>query len=295
LIDRSEPGGMGTADDTAEEHGHHLPAVEDWPRGFGEASYWPFVTAIGAAGIYVAAALFLLSRGDSPVVPPVAGPAAVVGSVFLFLAGLYGWLYHAFVTGFWSRDADEKSSGTLSFAMLLFLATDVSTFAAGFVYYFFIRVSAVWPATALPHVLSTLVLVNTAILVASSVTFHFAHTGLHSGNRRQFLGLLGLTFAFGLVFVAGQIYEYYLFIVEEGFTLAEGVYGSAFFGLTGLHGLHVVLGVVLIGIIFTRALLGQYSDARDTSVTTVAMYWHFVDAVWILLVVSLYVGATVEF
>jgi cytochrome c oxidase subunit 3 len=69
------------------------------------------------------------------------------------------------------------------------------------------------------------------------------------------------------------------------------VFGSAFFGLTGLHGLHVTLGAILLSIVFIRGLLGQYSAERHTSVSTVSMYWHFVDVVWIFLVVVLYIGA----
>ena len=79
-------------------------------------------------------------------------------------------------------------------------------------------------------------------------------------------------------------------IIEQG-SFSGGVFESAFFGLTGLHGLHVTLGAVLIGIITVRAFKGQYSAERHTSVSTVSMYWHFVDAIWIFLVVVLYVGA----
>jgi cytochrome c oxidase subunit 3 len=96
-----------------------------------------------------------------------------------------------------------------------------------------------------------------------------------------------------VVFIGGQIYEYYEFIIHENFTIAEGAYASAFYGLTGLHGLHVSLGAVLLGIVFVRALYGQYDAERHTSVSTASMYWHFVDAVWIFLVVVLYAGAIV--
>jgi len=281
----------------SDDHGHgggdhHLPAVEDWPRGLGEASWWPFVTALGAAGIYVGAALFVLGRGQEPLVPSLAGPAVVAGSALLFLAGLYGWLYHGFVASFWEGDGHEGQA--LRLGMIAFLASEVATFGAGFVYYFFVRVGTWPPAGAeLPHLLSSLVLVNTLILVASSITIHYSHAALLRGNRTRFVRLLALTLVLGLVFVGGQVLEYYEFIVNEGFTITEGVYASAFFGLTGLHGLHVSLGAVLIAIVFVRALYGQYSPERHTSVSTVSMYWHFVDVVWIFLVVVLYVGAAV--
>ena len=284
-----QPGRMGTADDT-EEGGHHLPAVEDWPRGFGEASWWPFVSAAGGAGLYVGAALYLLSSGGVSLVPAMAGPVVFVGSVGLFLTGLFGWLYHAFVASFWQRGTDEHSATTLRFAMVLFLGTEIATFGAGFVYFFFIRVGG-WGAVEVPHLLSSLVLVNTLILVTSSFTFHFAEVALRKGNRRRFLSLLGLTFVLGVVFIGGQVLEYYEFIVGEGFALTSGIFASAFYGLTGLHGLHVTLGAVLVGIVLVRALAGQYSAERHTSVSTVSMYWHFVDVVWLFLVAVLYVGA----
>ena len=279
-----------------DDHGddHHLPAVEDWPRGFGEASWWPFVTALGAAGFYVGAALFLMGRAGVGGVPPIAGPAVVVGSVGAFLVGLYGWLYHAFVSNFWERGADEHGANKLRWGMIAFLGSEVATFSAGFAYFFFIRSNpGGWPPGELPHLLSSLVLINTALLIVSSVTLHAAHGAIRKNRTGRFKAWLAVTLLLGLVFVGGQALEYYEFIVNEGFTLTDGVFASAFYGLTGLHGLHVSLGAVMIGIVFVRALRGQYSAERHVSVTTASMYWHFVDAVWLLLVVVLYVGAVV--
>ncbi|WP_132057657.1 cytochrome c oxidase subunit 3 [Halorussus amylolyticus] len=283
---------MTVADDSAEEHGHHLPAVEDWPRGFGEASWWPFITAVGAAGVYVGAALFVLAMGDQPILDTIYGAGVFAGSVGVFLVGLYGWVYHAFVKAYWTSDGHGGSA--LRWGMILFLGTEVATFGAGFVYFFFIRVGT-WPPTGaeLPPLLSSLVLANTLLLVLSSITLHWAHVELHKDNRRNFIVGLAATLLLGIVFIGGQILEYYEFIVHEGFTLTSGIYSSAFFGLTGLHGLHVSLGAVLIGIVFVRALYGQYNAERDVSVSTVSMYWHFVDAVWIFLVVVLYAGAAI--
>ena len=282
---------MATEDESGD---HHLPAVEDWPRGFGEASWWPFVTALGAAGIYVGAALFLMGRGETNVVPPTWGPITVVGSIGAFLVGIYGWLYHAFVAHFWERGASEHSANKLRWGMIAFLGSEVATFSAGFTYYFFIRANT-WPPAGpeLPHLLSSLVLANTVLLLLSSVTLHFAHSAIRKGNRRRFVSLLGVTLLLGAIFIGGQALEYYEFIAGEGFTLTSGVFASAFFGLTGLHGLHVTLGAVLIGIVTVRALAGQYSAERHVSVTTVSMYWHFVDAIWVFLVVVLYVGSVV--
>ncbi|MFU1780748.1 cytochrome c oxidase subunit 3 [Haloarcula japonica] len=284
---------MSVSDEHADDgHGeHHLPATEDWPHGFGEASWWPFVTAIGGSGIYVSAALLVLSMGENALVSQTIGAGAMAGSVGLFLVGIYGWLYHAFVSDFWDRGTDYHSDKTLKFAMLLFLGTEIATFGAGFVYYFIVRGGEVWTQAAVPEVFGSLVIINTLILVASSVTLHYSHIALRNGNRSRFMQLLGVTLLLGIVFIGGQVYEYYEFIVHEGFTVGGGIYGSAFYGLTGLHGLHVTMGAVLLGIVFVRSYYGQYSAERHTSVSTASMYWHFVDIVWIFLVVVLYMGA----
>jgi cytochrome c oxidase subunit 3 len=283
---------MSVADESAEDHGeHHLPAVDDWPRGFGEASWWPFIAAIGAAGIYVGIALFFLGHGEEPMITPLAGPAAIIGSAGLFLFGLYGWTYHAFIVNFWEHTGEAAPK--LKFSMLLFLGTEVATFGAGFVYYFFLRGSQVWSPELLPEggVLGLLVFLNTAILILSSITLHFAHVSLRKNQHARFRQLLGMTLVLGIVFLAGQVLEYYEFIIAESFTITEGAYASAFYGLTGLHGLHVSLGVALLGIVYARGLMGQYDAEHHTSVSTVSMYWHFVDVVWVFLVVVLYVAA----
>ncbi|SEK58008.1 cytochrome c oxidase subunit 3 [Haloferax larsenii] len=275
-----------TSEEGHDDHGHHLPAVEDWPRGFGEASWWPFVTAVGGAGIYVGAALYIMGIGQTTALG-VAG-----GSIALFVLGIVGWLYHAFVKGFWDRERSEHDENKLRWGMLAFLGSELGTFGALFGYYFFIR-AGTWPPQELPHLVGSLVLVNTGLLVLSSFTLHWAEGALQKGNRQNFMRGLAVTLLLGIVFIGGQVYEYYEFIVHSEFTFSSGIFGSAFYGLTGLHGLHVSLGAVLLGIVFVRALRGQYSADRHVSVSTASMYWHFVDVVWIFLVIVLYVGAEV--
>ncbi|WP_227376239.1 cytochrome c oxidase subunit 3 [Haladaptatus halobius] len=275
----SATGADRAADQRRRESSHH------------ERSRWPFVAAVGAGTLYGGGALALLGRATD-VFPTVLGIAIAVVGFGVFVAGLAGWLDSAYVRGYWRERADARKRRSYRATMVLFLLTDLATFGAGFAYYFFIRVGG-WPPGDLPHLLSSLVLVNTLILVLSSFTLHFAHGALEDERRGRFLALLGLTVALGVAFVAGQVVEYYEFVVGDGFTLSTGIFGSAFFGLTGLHGLHVTLGVVLLGIVLGRALRGQYDAERDTSVTTVSMYWHFVDAVWLFLVVVLYAGAAI--
>ncbi|KZN24066.1 cox-type terminal oxidase subunit III [Haladaptatus sp. R4] len=256
-----------------------------------EGSRWPIIGAIGAGTMYLGAALTILGH-VTDVFPELAGWVIAIGGLAVLVVGLGGWLNQAYVHDYWQGRV-SKTKYTYEATMVTFLLTDIATFGAVFTYYFFIRVQP-WPPTELPDVLSSLLLVNTAVLVLSSFTLHFSHIALGKGKRKRFLTLLGVTVVLGAGFVAGQAYEYYDFISHEGFTLTSGLFGSAFFGLTGLHGLHVTLGVILLCVVFARAIRGQYAPDRDASVSTVSMYWHFVDAIWLLLVVVLYFGSSIS-
>jgi cytochrome c oxidase subunit 3 len=280
---RTDGSGHGVPDDqTPEEYGDHRGGDEHDHR-----SRWPIVAAAGAGGLYAGVAIAVLGI-ETGLVPPIVGVALGIGGTIVLLAGVAGWIDQAFLI---PTRADPDARASYVSTTLLFLVTDVSTFGALFVYYFFVRVGT-WPPAELPPLLGSLVVVNTAILLASSVTFHYASEAVAGGDRRRFLALLGTTLALGVVFLAGQAYEYYEFVAAEGFSLGSGVFGTAFYGLTGLHGLHVALGVGGIAVCFWRGLRGHYGPDHHTSVGTVSLYWHFVDVVWLVLVAVLYVGAS---
>ena len=248
-------------------------------------SKWPLVAAIGAALLYLGAGFYFVGLDLVPAPIPIG--LAGVGTVGLLL-GLFGWAHEAFIADYAAAYTGEADVYTT--AMILFLVSDVATFSAGFIYYAFIRAGA-W--TNPHHLLGPIVFVNTALLLASSVTIHYSHHALVEGNQRRFLGLLGATLGLGIIFLGGQIFEYYELLIVDGFSLTSGVLGSAFYGLTGLHGLHVALGVLLLAIAFGRAVRGEYSQEHDTAIRTTSLYWHFVDVVWVFLVVVVYVGASI--
>lgn len=255
-------------------------------------SQWPIIAAAGAAVLYVGFGIYGLSHATE-YLPALLGGVTTLAGAGLLSVGLFGWLWEAFLDGQSQRTEHDHESATLYGAtMVMFLLTDVMTFSAGFVYYFAIRGGA-WPPQHLPEgLLGALVLVNTAVLLTSSGTFHLASSALEDGNVTRFNRLMTVTLLLGLVFLGGQAYEYYEFL-NEGFSLSTGVFSNAFYGLTGLHGLHVTLGVILIAMVAIRGYRGHYGPERDTSVETVEFYWHFVDVIWVFLVLVLYVGAIV--
>jgi len=131
-------------------------------------------------------------------------------------------------------------------------------------------------------------LINTALLLSSSVTVTIAHHALIAGKRAQLTTFLAATFLLGFVFVYLQGVEYIHAYQDLNLTMSSGIYGSTFFMLTGFHGMHVTLGAIMLTIIFFRVLKGHFTPDKHFAFEAVAWYWHFVDVVWIGLYVFVY-------
>ncbi len=129
---------------------------------------------------------------------------------------------------------------------------------------------------------------NTAILLSSSVTVHFAHTAIKEKNRAKLKAWLGITVLLGIIFLVLQVEEYIHAYQELGLTMGSGIYGSTFFILTGFHGFHVTLGTVILLVQFLRALKGHFSEEDCFGFEAASWYWHFVDVVWVGLFVFVY-------
>jgi cytochrome c oxidase subunit 3 len=132
-------------------------------------------------------------------------------------------------------------------------------------------------------------LLNTLILLTSSVTVTIAHHALKAGHRGKILLFLGLTVLLGATFVFAQAHEYIEAYQELNLTLHSGVYGSTFFMLTGFHGMHVTLGTIMLAIIWLRVLKGHFTPEHHFGFEAVAWYWHFVDVVWLGLFMFVYI------
>jgi cytochrome c oxidase subunit 3 len=169
--------------------------------------------------------------------------------------------------------------------MLLFIISEIMLFGAFFTAYFFIRVvgEADWPAQGeeLPVAIAG---VNTAILLSSSFTMHWALEGARNENRRAMkMGLL-TTALLGLTFLTIQVNEY----VHLGFAPHDNAQGTIFYGLTGLHGAHVFVGLTLLTFATVRAFRGHFTAKEHRGVEVPGIYWHFVDVMWIFVYSTLY-------
>ena len=180
----------------------------------------------------------------------------------------------------------QSGMPTAMVGMLLFIASEVMFFGGLFATYFNARATTVgeWGPPAGGELDIALAGVLTAILVASSFTMQFGVWAIRRGDTGKLKMWTGITLALGVLFLAGQLYDY----SELGFGIGDGVFGTVFYTLTGFHGAHVFGGTVGLTIVLARALRGQFSARNHVAVEAVSMYWHFVDVVWIGVFSTIY-------
>ena len=170
--------------------------------------------------------------------------------------------------------------------ILLFIISEVMVFGSFFASYFFLRVvvnPASWPPE--PYELPVAVAgLNTAILVSSSFTVHYALESIRRGNRGGMKLGLTLTWLLGAAFLFIQINEY----VHVGFSPSESAQASIFYGLTGLHGAHVFIGLLLLLFVMIRVFRGHFSPEAHRGLEVPGIYWHFVDVMWVIVYSTVY-------
>ncbi len=130
--------------------------------------------------------------------------------------------------------------------------------------------------------------INTALLLTSGVTLTIAHHALVAGQRSKTILFMWATVLLGVTFLFVQGYEYYHAYSDLNLTLASGIYGSTFFMLTGFHGFHVFVGMLMLLFITLRLQKGHFTPERHFGFEGAAWYWHFVDVVWLGLYVLIY-------
>jgi heme/copper-type cytochrome/quinol oxidase subunit 3 len=124
-------------------------------------------------------------------------------------------------------------------------------------------------------------------LFLSSATIHLAVRSFRAGDRNGVSRWLAMTVALGTIFLFGQTREY-LGLFAHGVTISTNLFGSTFFTLTGFHGLHVLMGLVALGALLGIAVSGRLGEIKPSGFEAVSMYWHFVDAVWVVIFASVY-------
>jgi cytochrome c oxidase subunit 3 len=279
-------------------------------------SHWPIIGAI---------ALFMIAFGAASYVTDLANEESGFG-FYLLLAGIALIIY--MLAGWFSDVVNESLAGKYSHqmdnsfrqGMSWFIFSEVMFFAAFFGALLYMRVFSVpwlggagnnfetgavlwpdfvaqWPLLTTPDGTTTsemgwygLPLLNTVLLLTSSVTAHYAHSALLKNNRSNLKLWLGLTIVLGLTFMYFQVQEYaHGYSEEMRLYLDSGVYGNSFYLLTGFHGMHVTLGCIMLIVMWFRVLKGHFTPEKHFAFQAASWYWHFVDVVWGMLFVFVYI------
>ena len=172
------------------------------------------------------------------------------------------------------------------FGVILFLIADSMTFIGFFAAFLIYRsIMPLWPPEGTPELELLVPIINTAILVSSSFVMHKGQAALKKNDVKGLQRWFAITAAMGLAFLLGQGYEY--FHAEMGLT--TNLFSSCFFAVTGFHGLHVTVGVLLIlSVLWRSRTEGHYSSSSHFGVEAAEIYWHFVDVIWLVLFILVY-------
>jgi len=250
-------------------------------------------------------------------------PFATAFSIFTMLLGLvqfmhnykfglffffFGFFITLFIAISWFRDIVREATFEgkhsvlvqqgLRFGMILFIVSEIMLFFAFFWAYFHSclnavpELGAVWPPQSILTVNPWLIpLLNTVLLLISGSTLTWSHAALVDGSRLETITGLILTIVYAIFFTSFQLFEY----IKAPFHISDGVYGSTFYMLTGLHGFHVFVGTILLSVTLWRVLRNHFTTERHIGYESAAWYWHFVDVVWIFLFLVIYVYAGQNF
>ncbi|MGY4877334.1 cytochrome c oxidase subunit 3 [Vreelandella aquamarina] len=275
------------------------------------SSKWPIIAVLVMAFIAIGAGSFL-SYGTGL-------PLLLAGFLGIALV-MFGW-FRDVVKESMGGLYDSQMDRSFRQGMAWFIFSEVMFFAAFFGALFYVRVFALpwldgegakgvtallwpeftasWPLMQTPdpsiggprEVVNPwkLPLINTLLLVSSSVTLTIAHHALKAGEPLKLRKWLTVTLLLGLVFLVIQGIEYVEAWNHLGLTLQAGIYGSTFFMLTGFHGLHVTIGAIILAVLLIRVLRGHFTADNHFAFEAGAWYWHFVDVVWIGLFLFVYV------
>jgi cytochrome c oxidase subunit I+III len=240
----------------------------------GKPTYIPIILAAGAA-------LFLLGLSTF-------APLIIVGLVIISLG-----LLKVFKDGVEEKFAQAKEALAEKFpfeslskektGMWVFLTSEILIFGSLIISYVYVRItSSSWPAASQTHNV-IIGMVNTIILLTSSLAMILALNSIRTGNATGLKLGLGTAFALGFVFLDIKLGFEWPDLYRSGFTISSGLPASTYFVLTGLHAAHVAVGLVGILYLMFRASKNGFTSTKNVAVENIGLYWHFVDIVWMFL------------
>lgn len=246
-------------------------------------SPWPAITTLS---------LFLLTVSWSlSMYGYMIGTLNAVFALLLVIGSMSFWFRDVISEGTYLGNHTSAVQKGLSMGMALFIASE-TLFFLGIFWAFFhsalsptIEMGSFWPPEGVDSIDSMeLPLLNTMLLLASGLTVTYAHHSLLEAKRAATLKSLALTVALALLFTDLQVEEY----MTAPFSISDGTFGCCFFLSTGFHGLHVVIGTAFIFVGLWRVLSYHFTTQHHVGFESGILYWHFVDVVWLYLLLSVY-------
>jgi len=247
----------------------------------GHGSWWPPILGLGTG--FLPFGFVVFSWGSRP-----AGVILLSAGSLIALFAMSGWV-HSVIREKYAVAYDVDEYDWLKNGMKMFLISEAMIFGAFFAHHFYTRVHFdIWPPAGSPHLETRLPAVATLLLVFSSFTMEWAHKALIKGRRLAAQRWVLFSFLLGAVFLSIQGYEWGHLHEFDQFVHNKGVFGSLFYSMTGFHGLHVSVGLVLLASCWVRLKLGHFSSGRHFGFLASSWYWHFVDIVWVFLFTTIY-------
>src|SRR5579863_6427635 len=183
------------------------------------------------------------------------------------------------------RAWELPSRGTVAMVSLIIAESAIFTIFV-VAYLFYIGKSLTGPT---PRQVLEVPWFNTICLLSSSFTIWRAEHAIASGSMARFTTWLATTIILGVVFLAGTAQEWHKLIYKDGLTIRTNLFGTTFYSLVGLHATHVVVGLVMLSLVLGFALVGKLCEQHAERVKVLGLYWHFVDAVWLVVFTVVYV------
>jgi len=250
-------------------HSYHLVDASPWP-----------ILASASAFMFAVGLIFSL-KGSATLL--------TLGLISLLLVTL-GWFRDITREGLSGKHSTKVQSG-LMFGVILFLTSEVMVFFSFFWAFFHaslapsVELGGVWPPVGVTAIDPwSLPLLGSMFLLSSGATCTMAHNAMVTGNKDVAFGGMALTVLLGALFLVLQFNEYRL----SEFTIADSVFGTTFFMTTGLHGTHVLIGVIFLSVMTLRLYRDQFTTGHHLGLEFSLWYWHFVDVVWLMVFLSFY-------
>jgi len=239
---------------------------------------WSWAPLLVVLGVFFAVPITFAGwfQYENPLIASVAGG---IGAVLL-LSGVAKWVSEGL-----SQHGEQY--GYATFALPVFIVSEVFIFLGLFTSYWMIRLKALdaeWPPAGTPHMEYLVPIIMTIILVSSSFTIHIGEEKLEEKDEAGFRTWLMATIALGIIFLGFTVYEYN-HLLHQGFGPSTNSYSTAFYSITGFHASHVFVGICIFAAVAIPAFSGK---TNKTFVTCASVYWHFVDIVWFFVVSQVY-------